>query len=150
MSNVQKPKYFMGLQHWEGQSPRAVFVNMLAIPCGLELFHMPSALCTCSNTQSAAPTENCPDEPFPGHDPSKTPQHMHILFLTAVVVCSGLKLYFDMGTLFLLIQFPLSIPQGQMLLPLTSSALSGEPRSWKEPVGWEQGRGWGGDGRGEV
>lgn len=72
MSSIQKPKYFMGLQHWEGQSPGAVFVNMLVTPRGLVLFHMPSALCMHPNPQSAAPTENCPDEPFPGHDPSKT------------------------------------------------------------------------------
>lgn len=64
MSSIQKPKYFMGLQHGEGQSPQALFANVLMIPRGLELFHMPSALCTRPNLQSAAPTENCPREAF--------------------------------------------------------------------------------------
>lgn len=50
MSRVQKPKYFMGLQHREGQSPRAVSVNALWTPRGLELFHV---------LIPPAPPENC-------------------------------------------------------------------------------------------
>lgn len=83
MSGIQKPEYFMGLQHWEGQSPQAVFANVLMIP--LALFRMPRGLCMRPNLQSAAPTEDWPRS-FPN-----PPQHMHVLFLTAEVVCSCLS-----------------------------------------------------------
>lgn len=49
----------MGLQHWEGQSPRAVFVNVPWTPRGLELFHMLSARTSWETAHS---------EPFPGQE----------------------------------------------------------------------------------
>lgn len=49
----------MGLQHWEGQSPRAVFVKVPWTPRGLEPFHMLSAHTS---------RETAHSEPFPGQE----------------------------------------------------------------------------------
>lgn len=104
MSSIQKPKYFMGLQHWEGQSPQAVFANVLMIPRGLALFHMPSALCMRPNLQSAAPTENCPVNPFLAMILPK-PSSAHAYFISyscsSLFLSVCLRLYFDMVTFFL-------------------------------------------------
>lgn len=80
MSSIQKPEYFMVLQHWEGQSPRAVFASVhVTLPLGLDLLHLPSALCT-PNPQKHVPTESCPHEPFPAQDPSKVlPKHAYFI-----------------------------------------------------------------------
>lgn len=135
MSSIQKPKYFMGLQHWEGQSPGAVFVNACDSTCGLALFRMPSALCTHPNPQHAAPTENCPDEPFPGHDPSKT-RSTHAYFISY-----NYSNLFRIEAMFqqsgfscpMFSVFPFRFPKTG-ILPLVS-VLAGEPSSWKKLVG---------------
>lgn len=81
MSSIQKPKYFMGLQHREGQSPWAVFASVHVVPArGLDLFHLPSALCTPA-LNNLHPQKAAPVSPFLARILLKASQSMHILFL---------------------------------------------------------------------
>lgn len=105
MSHVQKPKYFMGLQHWEGQSPRAVFANVLAAPRGLEPVHMPAPSARAPTLKVLHSQKIAPTNPFLVTISPNPPQHTQIFFLTAVAICASLRLYCEMVMLFLPIQF---------------------------------------------